>query len=148
MIELYKEYLSELEKYTPEPFEEGTAEEAIKFYKKNRIDTKLIFSDGKLVGFLIVSTLPYCHPECDYFICQSYLKPEYRGKGLMTGAVVEWVKAHPGKYCLDIIFGNKHAKSFWYRRFWELGYIGIELPFYEHGVTGVCETLGFRPKFS
>lgn len=142
---LYNDYLRELENYAPEPFTE-TADEIIQKYKRNRCnDIRIIFHEGSPAGFLIIGKHPNCHPDCNYFICQSYIAPEYRKKGLMTKALADFEKDHKGRYCLDVLFKNFYARMFWFKRFKELGYVDITLPFIEHGVTGICDTLFFEP---
>lgn len=61
----------------------------------------------------------------------------------MKDVLDKFVNGHPGTYCLDVLFGNLEARAYWFRRFKELGYVEIFLPFIEHGVTGICETLYF-----
>ena len=143
--DLYQAYLDELEQYADEPFD-MTADDFEKMYKPRHYNKKLIFDDGKLVGFLIIGQKPDCHPDCDFFICQAYISPEYRNKGLMTNALNEFVNGNKGRYCLDVMFRNHLARAYWFKRFKEMGYIDITLPFIEHGVTGICETLFFEER--
>lgn len=142
---LYEDYLRELEEYEEEPFN-TTAEEVLGEYRAERCNMiNLLFDEGKLAGFLIIGTAPNCHPDCDYFIGQAYVRPESRRKGIMTSALSDFERKHHGRYCLDVLFRNFPARMFWFKRFKELEYTPITLPFIEHGVTGICETLYFEP---
>jgi len=145
LIEMYRAYLDELDHYADEP-STMTAEEFLKMYKPRYYEKKLIFNGGSLAGFLIIGQKPDCHPDCDYFICQAYIAPEFRGKGLMFNALREFIDRHKGRYCLDVLYHNHRARDYWFRSFRELGYIDITLPFIEHGVTGICETLFFEER--
>lgn len=142
---LYEDYCRELESFLDVPLDID-AVEVVSGYRKRRWNSiKLLFDEGMLAGFLIIGTAPNCHPDCEYFIAQAYVAPESRRKGIMTKAVSEFVKDHRGKYCMDILYKNYSARIFWLTRFRELGYELIQLPFMEHGVTGLCDTLYFEP---
>lgn len=74
--------------------------------------------DGQIVGFLIVSwDSSDCHPECDYYICQAYISPLYRNRGLMSRAVNKYINTHKGLYGLDILRNNHNANQFWLNLF-------------------------------
>lgn len=142
---LYESYRSELEGYRADSIDE-TVEETLSLYDTPYNANILIRDGNQLAGFLIIGESPNCHPDCDYFICQAYIKPEHRRKGLMTETLRKFIKEHPGTYCLDVLYGNVYARSFWFKFFKRAGYTDIDLPFIEHGVTGICESLYFKKR--
>ena len=123
-------YLKELEEIKGDKWQESEEEQKTwcdDYIKKSYyIWTDIRFMD-QIVGFLITGVKPDCHPSCDYFICQSYVLPEYRNKGLMTDAVNKFVKLHLGRYCMIILKNNNYAKKFWDNRFEDLGYSRMKL---------------------
>lgn len=128
---LYTNYIKDLESIRSKPFPDSPKEKRkwcqdyIDGSYYNWIDIK---SNNETIGFLIIGTSPDCHPECDYFICQSYIIPKYRKHHFMTNAVYEFVKTHKGRYCLMILESNTYAHKFWFKLFGDLGYKPIELP--------------------
>lgn len=87
-----------------------------------------IYDDNdNLVGFLIMATQPICHPDADYYIEESYIKPEHRNKGLMTKTVSEILDNKEGTFCFYVLKENLAAKRFWERVFKEHDYEKIEL---------------------
>ena len=68
------------------------------------------------VGFLIYGTFPECHPDADYYFAETYIKPDYRRKGIMKEKVQDFVKTNGGVYCLFVgkrtpllvLSGKKH----------------------------------------
>lgn len=69
--------------------------------------------DGSEVGFLIITKGELLKRGEDYRIEESYIKPEYRRKGLMSKAVKEYIAAHPGKYSLQMMLNNINSAKFW-----------------------------------
>ena len=75
-----------------------------------------VFSRVQCVGFLIIekntpeSKLP---PEADYFIIDSYIKPEFRGKDLMKSALISYLCENRGDYLYYVLNKNENAKTFW-----------------------------------
>lgn len=68
----------------------------------------------KEVGFLLIARgEPYAKHGEDYRIQETYVKPEYRKRGLMTSAVKSFFKGHPGRYSLEIMVSNPDAGDFW-----------------------------------
>lgn len=68
------------------------------------------------VGYVIVekkhseSSLP---DDIDYFIVESYIRPEYRKRGFMTRAFVDYCYENRGKYLYYVLNDNKGADKFW-----------------------------------
>ena len=87
---------------------------------------------------------PNCHPDADFFIQESYIKPKFRKQGLMTATVSKFIKEHEGVYCLFILNNNVNAYQFWHNIFPKLNYHPYEL----YVCTGIdiCTQYGFAPK--
>lgn len=83
---------------------------------------------SKEVGFFTVYQAPNCHPDCDFYIEDSYVIPEARNQGLMQKAVQKFITENPGKYCLFIVDCNEPARHMWPAVFQKLGYESLELP--------------------
>ena len=98
-------------------------------------------------GFVIVgSHAPYSHPFSDYSICEAYVLPEYRKRGLMTSVVCSLVEECPGKYSLLVLDHNEYAKNFWSKVFASMRYVPYDLDFGavdSHG-DHLC-LFGFKP---
>lgn len=129
-LELYNHYITELSAYNPELAKEknstinGWATSYIK--EGNWID--IVGDSGQLCGFLIISSLPEdCHPDCDWYICQAYVIPEYREQGFMTNAVFKFIRNNPGIYGFDILRGNDYAEKFWLNIFKKIRAEKVEL---------------------
>ena len=123
---LYEEYIRDLEMIKCIPFDETYEEQwcicqgYLERYHYTWID---IYCDDIIAGFLIIGITPDCHPDCDYSICQSFVKREYRGKGLMTAAINDFIDAHSlDKYSFVIHDNNAAALRFWRKRFTEIGF--------------------------
>lgn len=104
-----------------------------------------IYKDDDVIGFFIIGTGENCHPSADYYIQESYIKPEYRRQKYMTNAISDFVRKHEGIYCLFILNENKIAKTFWSGLFERLGY----KPYYLRDVGAAdeyCTQYGFAPK--
>lgn len=128
---LYTAYLEELDTYRISPRPEPLDEQQQWFYdylNNNDCHWHDIIWDDQLVGFMITSgVLPNCHPDADYSICEAYIVPEYRRKGLMSATVQRFVCEHPGIYCLLVIQGNRNAQHFWTNLFHQMGATDVAL---------------------
>ncbi len=135
--QLYLQYARELGNYTDSLKEENLSDGDV--LKRARrllpggeigdctewIDIK---KDGKIVGFLIMSTAPDCHPQTDYFLNQTFVLPEYRKQGLMSTTLKQFISEHPGKkYSIIIHRKNKWARTFWQAFFLTIGYTTMSL---------------------
>ena len=129
---LYADYVKELEKIRNLPFPDSNAEKRkwCQDYLDNSYYNWIDIRDNnsEIIGFLIIGTKPDCHPDCDYFICQSYIIPENREHHFMTNTVYEFVTNHKGKYCLMILDSNEYANNFWFKLFKDLGCKPMALP--------------------
>ena len=79
------------------------------------------------VGFLVIAKYPECHPDADYYIAETYIKPEYRRQNIMLTTVSNYIKNHTGIYSLFIASKNDVAKKFWERVFKNVNYVPIYL---------------------
>lgn len=99
-----------------------------------------------LCGFLAIGFRDNCHPDCDYFISQTYVEPGHRRKGLMSAFFKQWLDEHKGaKLCMFIIDNNEIAKKFWFSLMPSIGYE----PMYLTEVLppdGYSTQYGWRPK--
>ena len=123
--QIYYEYSVELNQYTLEDISD--MKECNKFcdniFRQRYYTWNDIENDkGDLIGFLVTSVPPECHPDADYHIAQAYVKPEYRKQGYMTKAVHKQLKAFKGIWCLLILKDNEYAHQFWRKTFESAGY--------------------------
>ena len=148
-LQLYIDYEAELETYIDRAFK--IEETHYQFMKRiigfeNNCEWIDIKHKNKIIGFLIIGTGEYTHPDTDYFIAQADIDPTYRHKGYMTKAVKDYVDNHKGIYCMLIINTNTSAKAFWLKRYKELGYKQIPLRKLKGVVDErVCQQYGFAP---
>lgn len=128
---LYLAYLAELDTFrmTPRPESHEVQQQWFYDYSDNKdCQWHDIYVNDCLVGFLITSSiLPNCHPDADYSICEAYVMPEYRQKGLMSNLVQRFTSEHPGIYCLLVLEGNQYAQHFWNHLFHHLGATDVVL---------------------
>lgn len=128
---LYRKYVNELDSFreTPLNLSDQECREICDRYIRTKVSSwHNIFvpaSSGKsdLVGFLIIGKgYPEKHPDALRSVAQAYVLPEYRGKGLMTAAMKDYLTRHRGTYSLLILKGNEYAAGFWKRFFEKEGY--------------------------
>ena len=117
------------------------------YFKASECTWHDIHMDDQIIGFIVMANrVPYVHPECDYAICEAYIIPEYRRRGLMTQVVRSLVEEYPGQYCLLVLDGNEYAKKFWNKVFASMRYEPCDLD--DSCVNGngdcVCN-FGFKP---
>lgn len=147
LISLYLEYLAELDSFLASPPTESKEEMeqwALDYLSWDYANIIPVIRKEHLVGFLIVCSKPECHPACDWFIAQTYIKKEYRGKGIMSGLAKEYIRNHPGRYCLFIVNNNEKAKKFWMRVFMDLNYSEFRIA--DVATPKGCIQFGFQPK--
>lgn len=131
--DLYLDYCHELARIDPEQFTDFTDEDAVEVAEDYEASAYWcdIIDEEELCGFVIFAVAPECHPDADYFIAQAFVSPAYRKKGLMTDAVKDFIKLHPGIYCALVIKDNKSANDFWQKLMKSIGYKDYELSAYE-----------------
>ncbi len=86
-----------------------------------------VYDGDVVIGFFIIGTGENCHAAADYYIQESYIKPEYRRKGHMTRAISDFINRHVGVYCLFILNNNQIGRVFWHVLFDRIGYVPYEL---------------------
>lgn len=85
------------------------------------MDWNLIVKEGEAIGFLIIKANENGY---DYYVVDTYIKPEYRNQGIMTSHVLKTFEGFRGKTIgLTIIQNNYLGMSFWRSIFKKLGYI-------------------------
>lgn len=149
--DLYAQYCGELNTFRGEDetpvgmFE--MYENCEEYFKATDCTWHDILMDDQIIGFVIVgSHAPYSHPFSDYSICEAYVLPEYRKRGLMTSVVRSLVEECPGKYSLLVLDHNEYAKNFWSKVFASMRYVPYDLDFGavdSHG-DHLC-LFGFKP---
>ena len=122
--QIYYEYCLELNQYCDEDISDRA--ESDKYCDDLRTGTYYKWIDiendnGQLIGFLVTSQID-CHPDADFHVAQSFVKPEYRKQGYMTKAVHEQLKKNKGIWCLLILKDNEYAYKFWNDVFKSAGY--------------------------
>lgn len=86
-----------------------------------------IWHSSKIIGFFIIGLKPNCHPCADYYIQETYIKPEYRRQKIASNYIGNFMKTYKGTYCLYIINNNYAAKQFWKNLFERAGYEPVGL---------------------
>lgn len=91
-------------------------------YAHKAFDVKWIaIKDGKEeIGFIILAfgrnlERGVNEPNVDYFIQDTYIRPEYRRKGIMSKEVNKLLDEYKGIYGLYILYENKPAQAFWHK---------------------------------
>ena len=79
------------------------------------------------IGFLIIGESPECHPDTDYYIMDTYIRPDYRRKHIMSEVVIDYIKTFGGRYSLFIASKNDTAKQFWQKVFERANYTSLWL---------------------
>lgn len=114
MLNLFKNYCEELAQFENPALEMPTdaAERVFERYQRNP-ETRIqgITDNGQLVGFLI--TQRPILAGVDLRICEAYVSPWHRGKGLMRQSVKEAVSGDDMLIRMKIFHLNQRAKDFW-----------------------------------
>ena len=85
------------------------------------IDWNLIVKEGESIGFLMIKANEHGY---DYYVVDTYIKPEYRNQGIMTSHVLKTFEDFRGKTIgLSVIQSNFLGMKFWRSIFKKLGYI-------------------------
>ena len=115
--ELYNEY----EEYLcceVEPSEDNCFDWGTFYVYWNDVKHKHYFvrHEGKVCGFICICTgkLPY---GADYYIVDTYIRPEYQGQGMGLWMVHTIQNLYHGTAILQIKWGNTRAKRFWAKAF-------------------------------
>ncbi len=146
---MYDDYIRELAQYTP-LLKNHDINKTFQMYSEYRCEafTRInVICDGTGVvnGFMVLGIAPNTHPDTNYFIAEFFIKKEYRRKNIGSKYVLDFIKTHPGKYCMFILDKNEVAKCFWFETFNRAGYKPIKLK-----DVGCCPPYatqyGFAPK--
>ena len=121
-VEMYLEYKRELCALIggESTITEQDAENDV-YYATHSEDAKWIAveDNNEEIGFIILGfgrnlMRGAGEPTVDYFIQETYIRPEYRRKGIMTKEVEKLLDQHKGIYGLYILSKNKPALAFWH----------------------------------
>ena len=111
--------------YPPETFSgQGLRSAVLENCAAPGIRWHAILEEGEEVGFLVLGHgWVYCHPMCDLHVCQAYVEPGHRGRGLMGEAVRRLVGAPAVRaVSLMVLKANEGARSFWPHMFESMGF--------------------------
>ncbi len=114
-ILLYEQYCVELELYDEEEIDytSDTAQKVAEVYLKQPCFEWIdIFYCGILVGFLIIGRNLDIHGN-GFYICEAFVLPRYRRKGLMTAAVKKALDGYHGMVYYEVFRRNLIALAFW-----------------------------------
>lgn len=130
---LYRKYVDELDSFreTPLNLSDQECREICDRYIKTKVSSWHNIFDpatGSLVGFLIIGKgYPEKHPDALRSVAQAFVLQGYRGKGLMSTAMKDYLTRHRGVYSLLVLKGNDYAAGFWKRFFEKEGYFETTL---------------------
>ena len=80
---------------------------------RDKVFVYLIYNNGNIAGFCVITKAPYVKKGCDYCIQEFFVIGSYRKKGIGSEVCKAIFAKHPGRYCLRIIENNIIAKFFW-----------------------------------
>lgn len=124
----------------------GDVEHWMDVYPDNANNCAAHRTKHDIIGFWILGQNGNCHPDADYFIAETYIRPEYRREGIMSDRISDWIKTYGGKFCLFVLSKNEVAKKFWENVFDRCGYEPYELSDIANDMNGHLIQLGYKPK--
>lgn len=93
------------------------------------LDVRLESGSFESIGFLIISSGEERLPNTDIYIQEAFILPEHRRRGIMSAAVSELLRDHPGhSISMHVLNANIYAMRFWLRLFRRLGYTFTQEP--------------------
>ena len=114
-LALYREYCQELKQYDkdPSPWDmKQAADYAESCIRGRGYEWLDIYQDNILCGFLILGYDLPVHGN-GLYICEAYVKPDFRERGLMSDLVRNKLRSRKGKIYLTIYDKNLYAQEFW-----------------------------------
>ena len=140
MFNAYMEYLCcEVEPIELNCFEWGLF---YQYFHNKGIRHYLIRDNSTVYGFVSIGVGKEAKPVgCDYYIVDTYIKPEYQRKGIGEWMVKDIRKRYRGTVFLYIKRGNKRAKSFWGKMFADCEDVRGKFDYLENEW---CEVRGWR----
>lgn len=124
----------------------GDVEHWMDVYPDNANNCAAHRTKHDIIGFWILGQNGNCHPDADYFIAETYIRPEYRREGIMSDRISDWIKTYGGKFCLFVLSKNEVAKKFWENVFDRCGYEPYELSDVADDMNGHLIQFGYKPK--
>ena len=125
--EMAMDYVKELSAMNgdelPNPIDLNT--KYISYIFDPNIVVKKLYKDSKFVGFIIFESLIWQteYPPFEWYVMETYVKPEYRKQGLVSKALKDFTVDHSVKsYGYVVLNENDYADNFWKNRFKELGF--------------------------
>lgn len=109
----YTNYIKYLYSLRDEPITDEKIAEAFDTMLELEQENKAQIIDIEDKGFFIIGTKDNCHPGFDYYIINTYIKPEHRHQHIMQNTINDYIKNHPGSYMLCILNNNTPAFTFW-----------------------------------
>lgn len=143
---LYMDYCYELLQYDPVKHYYVTVKTRglsvfYRYIRKKCFVWHDIYNDNhELIGFLITAKDLNIH-GAGLYICESYIKIEYRGKGFMEEAVTNACKDYKGYIYLEIFDRNKIGQRFWGT---VMSNIGCSLVSCSRSISGISELSEFK----
>ena len=118
--EMYIAYCKELDKYDDAPgmFRKDPADVVRKYSEDPDVTWRDIVCCGEIAGFLV--TLTVGKPRPITHVAEAYVKPEYRGRGLMRKAVADALK--DAQDVSREVYKQNPATTFWKKVMAECGY--------------------------
>ncbi len=131
LFHLYTEYMLELWAFTGDRSEEMLKGWFNELYETEDIEFFQIKLDEipEPVGFLVIKNLDEKHRQAtgsDKYICEAYIRPEYRNHGIMTKIINDRYIKNGISISMHILKENRRAKIFWTDIFMKSSYT------YEH----------------
>ena len=73
----------------------------------------LIYSNGRIAGFVLINKIPECEQPCDWTVAEIFIAYPYRRKRIASRAMVEIFKHHTGFWHIKCLNKNTGSVGFW-----------------------------------
>ena len=116
LANLLEKYEYELSQYDGRMFNQQglyNYEHIDNFFNDNDKFAYHIYSNGKIVGFALITKIPQCEQPCDWTLAELFIAYPYRHRHIATRAMVEIFRHHTGFWHIKCCNRNKTAVSFW-----------------------------------
>lgn len=131
LLGMYKSYCEELSQYDDTEYPEGQDERVYREYQANPNVRIIAITNGSMkVGFLILLNGEKRN-EC--VICEAYVLPMYRGRGLMKTTLAKVLKQY--NRIRFLVFNRNPAKGYWEKTLKELGRVKLASAPYDRQLT-------------
>ena len=128
-VNLYNDYCKELDLYDEHPVPGDGTRQALR-YLRGQAGTRWIDirCEKKIVGFLILFSASFAgvmYSPHFIHICEAFVAPEYRNRGLMSKAVEQALNGFEMDVTLEV-FKKNPARDFWVSMLEKNGYEKIQ----------------------